>query len=514
MANVAFKKGLLATLPTTHAEGTFYVTTDERAIYLDVSDSARIRLVDFQEFATLAALQDNKNPSTTALYYVTELNVLAKWDGTQYVQINLDTGATSFEVVGDGNAVTTVSYDKTTRELTLTKGKTFAEKSELDALNTYVGTIPNESKATDIVGYVQEKTEGIATDAALTKLSGRVTTAEGEIDALQTASATHALATDLAAETTRAEAAEKANAASIKAINDDYLKAADKTTLQNNINTVDGKVNTLIGDDTSKSVRTIAGEVANGKDAAIKKAQDAADAAQNDVDALEDKVGAVANGKTVVEMIGDAQAAATYNDTVLKNRVSTNETAIATLNGDENTAGSVKKQVADAVAKIVADAPEAYDTLKEISDWITSHADSASAMNTQINTNKTNIEALTNLVGTLPEGINAKTIVAYIQEAISDLASVYDAKGSAAQALTDAKTYADQAETDAISAAKTYADGLAKNYDAAGTAKAAVEALDVADAAVAGSYVSAVSQTDGKIKVTRATLPVMEWGSF
>lgn len=34
MATVAFKKGLLAALPSTYAEGTFYVTTDERAMYI------------------------------------------------------------------------------------------------------------------------------------------------------------------------------------------------------------------------------------------------------------------------------------------------------------------------------------------------------------------------------------------------------------------------------------------------------------------------------------------------
>ena len=78
MAMVNFKKGLLANLPAAKAEGTFYVTTDERALYLDVDGSTRVRIGDFQEFATLEALQANTNPSTTALYYVTELNVLAK----------------------------------------------------------------------------------------------------------------------------------------------------------------------------------------------------------------------------------------------------------------------------------------------------------------------------------------------------------------------------------------------------------------------------------------------------
>ena len=48
MATVSFKKGLVSKLPATYSEGTFYVTTDERAMYLDVSDSARIRLGDFR----------------------------------------------------------------------------------------------------------------------------------------------------------------------------------------------------------------------------------------------------------------------------------------------------------------------------------------------------------------------------------------------------------------------------------------------------------------------------------
>ena len=56
MANVLFKKGLLANLPSSYAEGTFYVTTDEKAMYLDVDSSTRIRLGDFQEFTTLAAI--------------------------------------------------------------------------------------------------------------------------------------------------------------------------------------------------------------------------------------------------------------------------------------------------------------------------------------------------------------------------------------------------------------------------------------------------------------------------
>ena len=55
--------------------------------------------------------------------------------------------------------------------------------------------------------------------------------------------------------------------------------------------------------------------------------------------------------------------------------------------------------------------------------------------------------------------------------------------------------------------AKEYADSLAQNNDAAGTAQNLINGLDVTDTAVTGQYVSAVSETDGKISVTRADLP-------
>ena len=150
MANtyVSFKKGLLANLPTTYSAGTFYVTTDERAIYLDVDGTTRVRLGDFQEFATLAALEANANPSTTALYYVDEINCLAKWDGSKYIQINRDTGATAIEVVGAGNAVTGASYDASARKITLTipPSTVLQFLSMVSALKLAEGIIPQSKK--------------------------------------------------------------------------------------------------------------------------------------------------------------------------------------------------------------------------------------------------------------------------------------------------------------------------------------------------------------------------------
>lgn len=71
-------------------------------------------------------------------------------------------------------------------------------------------------------------------------------------------------------------------------------------------------------------------------------------------------------------------------------RIEANETAISTLNGTGD--GSVKKAVSDGIAEVVAGAPEDFDTLKEMSDWISTHETSASSMNSQIQDNKKAID--------------------------------------------------------------------------------------------------------------------------
>lgn len=76
-------------------------------------------------------------------------------------------------------------------------------------------------------------------------------------------------------------------------------------------------------------------------------------------------------------------------------KIQTNADAIAVLKGAKTTEGSVAYQI----AQIVAGADESFDTLKEIADWISSHGESASAMQTSIASNAEDIEVLQTLVG-------------------------------------------------------------------------------------------------------------------
>lgn len=68
----------------------------------------------------------------------------------------------------------------------------------------------------------------------------------------------------------------------------------------------------------------------------------------------------------------------------------------------------ITSAVAAKIAEVVADAPEDLDTLKEIADWISAHADNAAAMNTQITENKNNIATNTSDISALKTSVAGK----------------------------------------------------------------------------------------------------------
>ena len=117
--------------------------------------------------------------------------------------------------------------------------KAVAAQGEVDALETYVGTIPEGATATDIVGYVQEKTAGIATDAALGELQAAVDAVEEDVAAIEADYLKAADKTELqgliTAEADRAKGIEGGLETRLKAVEDDYLVEADKTELAGDI---------------------------------------------------------------------------------------------------------------------------------------------------------------------------------------------------------------------------------------------------------------------------------------
>ena len=70
------------------------------------------------------------------------------------------------------------------------------------------------------------------------------------------------------------------------------------------------------------------------------------------------------------------------------------DTDVATALTPYAKSADVTKEITNKVAEIIADAPEDFNTLKEMSDWISNHENDASAMNSAISDNKNAITAL------------------------------------------------------------------------------------------------------------------------
>lgn len=93
-------------------------------------------------------------------------------------------------------------------------------------------------------------------------------------------------------------------------------------------------------------------------------------------------------------------------------------TLIGSETGDD--AKSARNIAAEEVAKIVANADESFDTLKEIADWISTHSESASAMNSAI----VALQAKTVLGTYIPDGesdpVQYNTVKAYVEAYVAD----------------------------------------------------------------------------------------------
>lgn len=185
MANenmIKFLRGNVADLPQTATAGALYFTKDE-GVYLGLENGSYHRYGDFITVADVNALPTS-GAHATCMYYCTKENILARYDSEKgWIQINKQPTAEEMKtLLGLGSAAYTDStaYDAA---------------GAADAVRTYVGDIPNgddgNPMAASVIAYINKKTDGIATSGNLEALGNRVTTAEGEIDALQEASAKH-----------------------------------------------------------------------------------------------------------------------------------------------------------------------------------------------------------------------------------------------------------------------------------------------------------------------------------
>lgn len=188
-------------------------------------------------------------------------------------------------------------------------------------------------------------------------------------------------------------------------------------------------------------------------DEAIKDAKSAGTTAQAAVTALDAKVGTVTEGKTVVQMISEAQSAATYDDADIKADIKKNTDAIGVLNGSGT--GSVKKTVDDAINKFATDVSDdkVVNSYKELIDWVAAHGSEAAEMADAI----TALQAIVDGIGDKGE---KATVIAYVDDAISNLNISSYAKSTDVE-----NTYVKKNGTDRLMTADegTKLSGIAKN---------------------------------------------------
>lgn len=213
---------------------------------------------------------------------------------------------------------------------------------------------------------------------------------------------------------------------------------------------------TLLGTDADDSgANTIFGanKAAAAAAAAAANAQTAADTAQDGVNALAAKVGTVTEGKTVVQMIEEAQTAATYDDTEVKASIKTNADAISVLNGAGE--GSVSKSINDAFndfATKVSD-DNVVNTYKELVDYAASHSSEFTELVGEVTTNKNAIATLNGDEATV--GSVKKTVADAISDSEAALQTAIDGK-------VDKETGKGLSSNDYTNEEKTKLEGIAE----------------------------------------------------
>lgn len=204
-------------------------------------------------------------------------------------------------------------------------------------------------------------------------------------------------------------------------------------------------------------------------DTAVADAKSAGTAAQAAVTTLDAKVGTVTEGKTVVQMISEAQSAATYNDAAVKADIKKNTDAITVLNGTDTVDGSVKKTVKDAIndfaTKISDDGT--VNTFKELVDYVAVHGSEYTDAIADIAANKSAIETL--------NGTGAGSVKKTVDDAISDLSIDNYAKSADVES-----TYVKKNGTDRL---MTAAEGTKLSGIATGAQINKIESIKVNGAA-------------------------------
>lgn len=444
-----FRKGLFADLPETKTAGTIYVTTDEQAMYVDISASQRVRVGDIIQ---KNSVRDVEPPySTDALYYFIEENALLKWGpfgenkAMAWKQLN--------------------SVSDITANLTALTSRVTANETAISTLNggdTVAGSVKNTVKS--------------AVDTAKSDLQSQIDTEKGRIDALNTTVGGHSTSisnlttqlsdaqtsitensTAIAGVTNRVGALETTvggetsglvkDVADLTAVVGATATAGLRKDVTDNTASINNIKNTIIGNDDSTGLRKKIADVetkATNNETAINKlngtgdgsvskaVNDAKTALQADINAVDGKVDALSEGQVTTNKneiaslktrIGNAEDGIAGNTA----NISTNTSAISVLNGTG--AGSVSKAVGDAKTEL-------NGKIDTANGKITANEKAITALETRVTTAEGKITATETAIEKLNGADTVEGSVAYaVKQAKDALSAEIDADINAANAM-------------------------------------------------------------------------------
>lgn len=204
MANLLFKMGEYANLEGTRKQaGTVYITKDEQSMYVDISDTQRIKIQGtVAAYSTLTEFNDSIRPpySSKTIYFIAEKDALIRWNDTtqKWVQLNA-----SAKTVDDAIKALQAAISANATDIDALEATTTNHTTRITSLETKVGSDTTsgsilgriKTNETDI-GALKNRADAlesaIGSDGAagtikdrLGNLENRMNTAETDIDGLQ-----------------------------------------------------------------------------------------------------------------------------------------------------------------------------------------------------------------------------------------------------------------------------------------------------------------------------------------
>lgn len=391
-----FKYGLHKNLPAYDSAkvGSIYVTTDEQAMYVDLP-AGRIRVSQLITLSNITEWESLVPPySTEAFYYIADVNALLKYSGTGWVQINSTKAIT--DALEDFKADVKVKIetingrldnhdtDITTLKGNVTQLQTDVQdlRADVDSHDARLDTAEDDIKTlrNDLASEIATRTENDTKhDEAIadlqTKLAEEISRSTTKDDALDAA---------IKAEASRADTAEKANAAAIAAnataIEQEVAdRTAAITNLQKQVTDNDNDI-TKLQENLTKEIadRTNADSALDGK--------------------ITTNTEAIAENKAAIEQeVSDREKAIEK----LQNQIDQDGTDLTDLQNalnDEITERKAKnteheKSIADNAANIAANAADIATNRADFDTEVKRSTDEDKRLAGLIQTNTTNISA-------------------------------------------------------------------------------------------------------------------------